>query len=221
MKSDGGRNPASVHGTLGALFHDIDKQHADEAEPAWYAARLPRDAGPVLEVMAGSGRLLVPLLEAGFQVHGIDISEAMLARCEQRLASAGRMTQLFRPNVITLNLTSRYAAAFIAGASFQLLAGPVAALDALLRIRAHLLDPGLLLLDLFVPAEAEHPPGAPIVEVRTVTSGDGARITLRSETFCDVDRRRIDVKARYERRDRMTVTAREDETWALTWYDED
>ena len=210
----------SPHGTLAALFHAIDKPSAADAEIAWYAARLPRDAGPLLDVMAGWGRLLVPLLEAGFPVHGVDISEAMLARCEQRLASAGQTTQLFRQNVITLNLPTRYAAAFIAGGAFQLLTSPVGALDALLRIRAHLIDPGLLLLDVFVPAEAEHPPGAPIVEVCTVATNDGARIGVRSETSCDIDRRRIDVKARYERRERMTVTAREDETSALTWYDE-
>jgi len=36
-----------------------------------------------------------------------------------------------------------------------------------------------------------------------------------------VDLRRIDVRTRYERRDQTTITAREDETWALTWYTED
>ena len=210
----------SAYGSLGTLFYDADKPRAGEAEVAWYAARLPRDAGPVLEAMAGSGRLLVPLLEAGFEVHGVDSSEAMLANCEKRIAICGRATQLYRQNVTTLNLPTRYAAAFIAAGSFQLLADPIAALDALLRIRAHLIDPGLLLLDLFVPAEAEHPPGEPIVEVRTVTAGEGVHIGLRSETSCDVDLRRIDVRTRYERRDQTTITAREDETWALTWYTE-
>ena len=216
--SDG--HDMSAYGTLCTLFYDADKPRASDAEVAWYAARLPRNEGPVLEAMAGSGRLLVPLLEAGFQVHGVDSSEAMLASCEKRLTSGGRTTRLYRQNVATLNLPSRYAAAFIAAGSFQLLADPIVALDALLRIRAHLVDPGLLLLDLFVPTEAEHPPGAPIVEVRTVTPGEGVQIGLRSETFLDVDMRRIDVKTRYERRDRTTITAREDETRALTWYSE-
>jgi methyltransferase family protein len=211
----------SADGTLAALFHDIDTPRAGTAEIAWYEARLPRDAGPVLDVMAGSGRLLVPLLEAGFQVHGVDISDAMLKRCDQRLASGGRTTQLFRQNVTMLNLPARYAAAFIAGGAFQLLIDPVGALDALLRIRAHLIDPALLLLDLFVPAEAVHPPGAPNVEVRTVVAGAGARIGLRSETSCDVERRRIEVQRRYELRDGPTVSAREDHTLALTWYNED
>src|SRR5271169_4665926 len=211
----------SAYGTLGTLFYDADRPRASDAEVAWYAEHLPRDVGPVLEAMAGSGRLLVPLLEAGIQVHGVDNSEAMLASCERRLARVGRTTRLYRQSVATLNLPSRYAAAYIAAGAFQLLADPITALDALLRIRAHLIDPGLLLLDLFVPTQAEHPPGAPIVEVRTVTPGEGVQIGLRSETFLDVELRRIDVKARYERRDRATITAREDETRALTWYSEE
>ena len=97
----------------------------------------------------------------------------------------------------------------------------ITALDALLRIRAHLIDPGLLLLDLFVPTQAEHPPGAPIVEVRTVIPGEGVQIGARSETVLDVDLRRLDVKTRYERRDRTAITAREDESLALTWYSEE
>lgn len=211
----------TAYGTLATLFYDADKPPASAAEVAWYAARLPRDAGPVLEAMAGSGRLLVPLLEAGLQVHGVDSSQPMLDSCERRLASVGRTTRLYRQSVVTLNLPSRYAAAYIAAGAFQLLADPVAALDALLRIRAHLIDPGLLLLDLFVPTQAEHPPGAPIVEVRTVSPVEGVQIGLRSETFLDLDLRRIDVKTRYERRVRAAITVREDEAQALTWYSED
>lgn len=215
------RQTVSGHGTLGTLFHDADEPRASDGEIAWYAARLPRSGGPVLDIMAGSGRLLIPLLEAGFRVHGIDVSEAMLISCRARLEARGAATQLFRQNVTTLNLPFRYAAAFVAGGAFQLLTDPTAALDALLRIRAHLIDPGVLLLDLFIPAGAEHPPGAPVVEVRTVAAAADCRIGLRSETFIDVALRRIDVKSRYERRDRHTITAREDQTLALTWYSED
>lgn len=211
----------SAYGALGTLCYDADRPRASDAEVAWYAGNLPRSAGAVLEAMAGSGRLLIPLLETGIEVHGVDSSQAMLASCERRLAAAGRTTRLYRQSVVTLNLPSRYAAAYVAAGGFQLLADPIAALDALLRIRAHLIDPGLLLLDLFVPTQVVHPPGAPIVEVRTVIPGDGVQIGLRSETFLDVDMRRIDVKTRYERRDRTTITAREDEERALTWYSEE
>src|SRR5918911_1450090 len=34
--------------------------------------------GPVLEIGVGTGRLAVPLVEAGVEVHGVDASEAMV-----------------------------------------------------------------------------------------------------------------------------------------------
>ncbi|HTP47750.1 MAG TPA: class I SAM-dependent methyltransferase [Casimicrobiaceae bacterium] len=211
----------SAYGVLGTLFCETDAPRASEDEVRWYAARLPRNAGLVLEAMAGVGRLLVPLLEAGFRMHGVDCSEARIASCEKRMAAAGREAQLYRQDLAALNLPTRYAAAIIARGSFQLLTDPVAALDALLRIRAHLIEPGLLLLDLFTPARAEHPPGAPVIEIRMVTPQDGLQIGLRSETCFDAQMRRIDVRTRYERRERRTITAREDEARALTWYTEE
>ena len=211
----------SAYGVLATLFCETDAPRASEDEVRWYAGRLPRDAGLVLVAMVGVGRLLVPLLEAGFRAHGVDCSEARIASCEKRIAAAGREAQLYRQDIVALNLPARYAAAIIAGGSFQLLTDPVAALDALLRIRAHLIEPGLLLLDLFVPARAEHPPGAPVIEIRMVTPQDGLQIGLRSETYFDAQMRRIDVRKRYERRERRTITAREDEARALTWYTEE
>jgi len=210
----------AAYGRLCTLFYDNDKPRAPDAEVAWYAERLPHDAGPLLEAMAGSGRLLVPLVERGLNIHGVDSSEAMLASCAARLIGAGPAAPLFRQDVATLNLPFRYAAAFVAVGSLQQIVDPVAAMKALERLRAHLVDPGILIVDCFVPAEALHPPGAPIVEARTVTLADGAKIALRSETFVDVEGRRIDTTSRYERRDGATILAREDETLALTWYEE-
>src|SRR5436190_10879917 len=212
--------PARHRGPLAALFHDaVDPRAADE-ERAWYVDRLPRDAGTVLEPMCGSGRMLVPLLEAGFSVHGVDVSEPTLASSAARLASAGRDTQLFRQDVTALNLPFRYCAAFIAGGSFQSLTGRHAAIDALLRIRAHLIEPGLLLLSLSIPAQAEHPPGAAVIEVRQVTLADGTRVACRSEKVFDIQECVIRTQSRYERRDRSRIVAREDETTMMTWYDE-
>lgn len=211
----------AAYGPLCTRFYDADKPRASAAEIDWYAARLPRDAGPSLEAMSGSGRLLIPLLEAGFNVHGAELSAAMLASCEERLAEAGLATPLFRQDVGALNLPFRYVAAFVAAGSFQLLVDPVAAQKALARLRAHLVDPGLLLLDLVVPPEALHPPGAPVVHVQTLTLADGTTIARRSEMFVDAEGRRIDLSSRYEQRERASILAREDETLAMTWYSED
>src|SRR5439155_12852209 len=41
-------------------------------------------AGPVLELAIGTGRVSLPLAERGVEVHGIDASEAMLARLREK-----------------------------------------------------------------------------------------------------------------------------------------
>lgn len=210
----------TAYGPLCQQFYDADKGYADEPEVAWYASRLPRDAGPVLEVMCGSGRLLVPLVRAGFHVHGVDDSAAMLAACEARLASEALASPLFRQDAAALNLPCRYGAAIIAASSLQLLVDPSAMRCALERLRAHLVPPGLLLLDLAVPDVALHPPGAPLVEVRAVRLPDGSRITLHSETTVDGEARQVEMHHRYERRAPGGAPQREDETLRMTWLEE-
>jgi len=209
------------YGRLCTLFYDTDAPSPSDAEVAWYCARLPPGSGPSLEAMSGSGRLLIPLLQQGRNVHGVDPSPSMIESCEARLSAAGLTTPLFRQDIAALNLPFRYVAAIFAGGSFQRLADPLSAHKALERIRAHLVDPGLLLMEMHIPAAAAHPPGAPMVQVQTIALPNGAKIARRSEVYVDVDARRIDIKSRYEQRERATITAREDETLAITWYSED
>ena len=208
-------------GRLSVLFDAADERAPGEAEIDWYLARLPDAPGTALQAMAGTGRLLLPLLDAGRRVHAVDASEAALECCRARLAAAPRELMLFRQDLPRLNLPFRYHAAFLADAAFQRLSDPVSALDALLRLRAHMVDPGILLLDLVVPEEALHPPGAPVVEARRVTLADGSQIALRSETSVETEALLLTTVARYEQRRGSRSLAREDETVTLTWYSEE
>jgi len=207
-------------GSLAARFHDALTPRAGEVELAWYRERLPRDAGTTLAAMCGSGWLLLPLLREGFAVHGVDTSEAVLERCAERCRIGGFRPQLFRQDVAALNLPFRYAAAFVPAGSFQLLPRP-AARDALASLRAHLVEPSILLLDLFVPEAVAHPPGAPVVEVDHVALEDASLFVRRSETLIDANRRQILTTSRYEQRVAGRIVAREDEAQALTWYVEE
>jgi Methyltransferase domain len=208
----------SAAGPLRARFGAAGEPRASTFEIDWYRDRLPRDAGPCLEAMCGYGRLLVPLVQAGLNIHGVDISPAMLAECESGLDRAALAAPLFRQDVAELNVPFRYAAASIPGGAFQRLTDIERARAALLHIRAHLVDPALLWMDLYVPAERVQRIAAPQIEVRTATLADGSRIALRSETTMLPDARLARTENRYVHRRGNELIAEENETIAVTWY---
>lgn len=168
--------------------------------------------------MCGSGRVLVPLAARGHKMHGVDLSAARLAQCEARLAARQLTAPLFRQDVTQMNLPFRYGCALVAGAAFQFVTDPAAALGALGRVRAHLVAPGTLLIDAEVPAASVQRLGAPLVEVRTARLADGSQIALRSETTWWADARLVRADHRYAHRMGAQRLAEEHETVTRVWY---
>jgi SAM-dependent methyltransferase len=212
---------ADVAGPLCARFHAATAPRAGPDEVAWYRARLPRDAGAALDLMCGYGRLLVPLAEAGGSVHGVDISPAMLQECEARLAAAKVAAPLFRQDVAELNVPFRYAAAFIGSGAIRALRDVTRTGAALARVRAHLVPPGLLVIDVRVPAASAQRIAAPLVEVQSVTLDDGSRIALRSETTMHPDAQTAHVASRYVHRRGNALVAEESAAGVANWYTPD
>jgi len=70
-----------------AQYYDANPTIPDDI--GFYQARLPSAEAMVLELGCGTGRVLVTLVEQCRAMQGIDISEAMLARCRQKLQAAG------------------------------------------------------------------------------------------------------------------------------------
>src|SRR4029453_7715973 len=76
------RSMKNRYGRLSAWVYDLDKPSGRSfGDLEFYRDRLPRCPGPILEPAVGTGRLLIPLLEAGFAVEGFDASDEMLERC--------------------------------------------------------------------------------------------------------------------------------------------
>jgi len=208
----------SVFGPLRAQFESAEAPRAGDAEIAFYLERLPHTGSIILEPMCGYGRVLTPLAAAGLNLQGVDIAPSMLEECGAALARAAKTAPLFRQDIAELNLPFRYGAAYIAGASFQWLTDGTRARAALARIRAHLVDPGLLLLDLRVPSERMQRIAAPLVEVRTAMLADGSRIALRSETTMYPDARLARTQSRYVHRRGNALLGEESDVRAITWY---
>lgn len=70
------------------LARYYDQIHATLTADVPFVLELVKEqAGPVLELGSGTGRLLIPIAEAGFPVTGIDNSPEMLGVARQRLAN--------------------------------------------------------------------------------------------------------------------------------------
>jgi SAM-dependent methyltransferase len=76
--------------SLEAELHDAFWEAEDDgSEVALMAAFLKRFPGPALEMGAGSGRLMYPLVKSGFHVEGLELSADMLALGKTRAARMG------------------------------------------------------------------------------------------------------------------------------------
>jgi 2-polyprenyl-3-methyl-5-hydroxy-6-metoxy-1,4-benzoquinol methylase len=70
-----------------AELYDLEHDDYDE-DIEFYVGMLETLEGPVLEMGAGSGRLLIPIAETGTKITGLDSSAPMLARARERIASS-------------------------------------------------------------------------------------------------------------------------------------
>src|SRR6185369_961972 len=100
-----------------ARLYDLDLTD-DPGDLDLYRAMAERADAPVLELAAGSGRLAVPLAEAGHRVTAVDLDPAMLDRARRRArgtAGEDRLT-FVEADLVGLRLpdAGTYGLAFIA-----------------------------------------------------------------------------------------------------------
>ncbi len=68
---------------LAAIYDAI---YADRDDAGfWQAMAAAAGGGPILELGCGTGRVLLPLARAGFEITGLDLSAQMLERCRAKL----------------------------------------------------------------------------------------------------------------------------------------
>lgn len=111
---------------------------------------------PVLEVGCGTGRVLIPTARAGIETVGLDLSTHMLAVCRKRLEAEPEpvrsRARLVQADMRRFELGQKFTLATIPFRPFQHLLTVEDQLSCLASIRAHLVDGGRLILDLFNPS---------------------------------------------------------------------
>ncbi len=131
-----------------AALYDLDAGDFDD-DLALYENLARRADGPLLELGAGTGRVAIPLARAGFEVWGIDASEAMLARacCKAGEEVAGRL-HLAPGDMRDFELERGFALIFAAFGTFHQLITTDEQLACLRCVRSHLAPGGLFVCDL-------------------------------------------------------------------------
>ena len=135
-----------------ARFYDADHASFND-DVAFYRELARRTGDPVLELMCGSGRLLLPLAQSGRRVLGIDNSQAMLELARERARQAGleQRISLRYADAREPIAGGPFALAIVGLNSFMHLATPDEQLATLRHIHGALRPGGLLAIDLFNP----------------------------------------------------------------------
>jgi SAM-dependent methyltransferase len=108
--------------------------------------------GPVLDVCCGTGRIMLPCLEAGVDIEGVDLHAPMLERLRAKARQRGFAPNLHQSDMGSFRLDRRYALVMIPGNAFVHNLTTAAQIQTLRCCHDHLLPGGLLALDAYFPA---------------------------------------------------------------------
>jgi SAM-dependent methyltransferase len=184
-----------------APFYDL--YSADRGEDIPLYLELASSApGPILELGCGTGRVTIPLAQAGHEVLGLDVSESMLeiAVCKLRQLplEISRRIRLEKMDMRRFRLGRRFGLVIIPWYSFNYLLDHRDRIACLKAVRQHLAPGGTLALDLFVPLTFTKEPVPEFKKRREVTIEDGSRIVF-------VDRRTYNPSTRIEMREHKYI----------------
>jgi len=172
-----------------ARYYDAENAALVDDLPA-YLALTRRFGGPVLDIGCGTGRVSVPLAEAGYPVVGIDLSDAMLVRARERVAGLPIADQIewIEADIRTFEMPGPAGLAIFTYNGFMHFLEQADQLEAMQQMARNLKAGGGLVIDIANPIEmAETGSPGQIVLERTFTD-DATGQTVMQQSVVDVDR---------------------------------
>lgn len=121
-------------------------------ELAFYARQIARYGEPVLELACGTGRLTIPLAEAGIQIAGLDLSPEMLGLARAKAAARGVDVALRQGDMRRFALGATFQVIFVAAQALSHLYTRQDVEACFACVREHLADGGRFLIEVFNPS---------------------------------------------------------------------
>jgi len=172
-----------------AEYYDLD--HDTQVDVAFYLDFARQCGSPILELACGTGRLVIPLAEAGFEVYGVDLSENMLAVCRHKVEERHLADRVYLAlaNMASFDLPRKdFALAYVPVRSFMHLFTQHDQLSCLQRVYAHLRPGGCFIVDVYAPdfALLAQQPNGPFVLRREFDLPNGHHV-IRRDRFAKND----------------------------------
>lgn len=140
----------------------FDERYANLADPAVvdpivvFLADLAR-GGAALEFGIGTGRIALPLAQRGVRVHGIDLSEAMVARL--RAKPGAEQVGVTVGDFATTTVEGRFSVAYLVANTIMNLTTQDEQVACFQNAAAHLEPNGFFVIEVLVPRLQRLPPG--------------------------------------------------------------
>lgn len=144
-------------------YREISAKYYDEAyagkedlvDRDFYVDLAKRSGGPVLELVCGTGRILLPIARQGIAIHGVDLSAAMLNVLRQNLQREPKdvreLVSVTEGDIRGFRSNQRYQLVIIPFRPLQHMYTVEDQLAALNTAAFHLEDDGILAFDVFYP----------------------------------------------------------------------
>ena len=125
--------------------------------------------GPALELAIGTGRIALPLAARGIDVHGVELSRAMVARL--RAKPGGDRIPVTVADIASVRLQGRFSLVYLVFNTIMNLTTQRAQVDCFRTAAAHLEPGGRFVVEVMVPQVRLLPPGQTVVPFQVDDGG--------------------------------------------------
>ncbi len=133
-----------------ATIYDGMNTHLNDLP--FYRRWLPKSPeARILELCCGTGRLTIPIAQAGYDITGVDYTPSMLEQAKVKAAEAGLAIEFIEADMRTLDLSDTYELIFIPFNSIHHLYTNEDLFQTLANVKQHLKAGGTFLFDCFNP----------------------------------------------------------------------
>lgn len=135
-----------------ASFYDLDKREIMKVDIPFYMDHASRIKGDILELACGTGRITIPLANAGYSIWGIELSLEMLKQFKKKLSflseEISEKIHLIHTNMSIFYIDRKFPLILLPCRSFQLLYDEEDESSCLKSVYNHLTDDGQFIIDI-------------------------------------------------------------------------